>query len=74
MIIDFILTDSSKFLVNYIENKDQHHPWVIDFDVIEGNIQCNYIKYDTMGLLCSHCLRVLRQLDIVKILEEYLLL
>ncbi|PKU86902.1 hypothetical protein MA16_Dca022142 [Dendrobium catenatum] len=74
MSIDFISRDSSKFLVNYTENKDQYSPWVIDFIATEGSIQCTYKKFEMMGLLCSHFMRVLRKLDIVKISEKYLML
>ncbi|PKU60697.1 Protein FAR1-RELATED SEQUENCE 9 [Dendrobium catenatum] len=74
MSIDFVSTDSSKYIVNYIEKKNQNHPWVVYFDATEGNIQCSCKKYETMGLLCSHCLRVFKQLDMAKFPEKYLLL
>ncbi|PKU68657.1 Protein FAR1-RELATED SEQUENCE 7 [Dendrobium catenatum] len=74
MSIDFVSTDSSKYIVNYIEKKNQNHPWVVHFDATEGNIQCSCKKYETMGLLCSHCLRVFKQLDMAKFPEKYLLL
>ncbi|KAL0906158.1 hypothetical protein M5K25_024627 [Dendrobium thyrsiflorum] len=74
MSIDFVSNDSSKFLVNHIENKDQSNPWVVHFDATDCTIQCTCKKFETMGLLCCHSMRVLRQLDIVKIPEKYLML
>ncbi|KAL0927741.1 hypothetical protein M5K25_001947 [Dendrobium thyrsiflorum] len=74
MSIDFVSNDSSKFLVNYTENKDQSNPWVVHFDSTDCTIQCTCKKFETMGLLCCHSMRVLRQLDIVKIPEKYLML
>ncbi|KAL0916162.1 hypothetical protein M5K25_013652 [Dendrobium thyrsiflorum] len=74
MSIDFVSNDSSKFLVNYTENKDQSNPWVVHFDATDCTIQCTCKKFETMGLLCCHSMRVLRQLDIVKIPEKYLML
>ncbi|KAL0906161.1 hypothetical protein M5K25_024631 [Dendrobium thyrsiflorum] len=74
MSIDFVSNDSSKFLVNHTENKDQSNPWVVHFDATDCTIQCTCKKFETMGLLCCHSMRVLRQLDIVKIPEKYLML
>ncbi|KAL0920105.1 hypothetical protein M5K25_009216 [Dendrobium thyrsiflorum] len=74
MSIDFVSNDSSKFLVNYTENKDQSNPWVVHFDATDCTIQCTCKKFETMGLLCCHSMRVLRQLDIVKIPLKYLML
>ncbi|KAL0926229.1 hypothetical protein M5K25_002441 [Dendrobium thyrsiflorum] len=74
MSIDFVSNDSSKFLVNYTENKDQSNPWVVHFDATDCTIKCTCKKFETMGLLCCHSMRVLRQLDIVKIPEKYLML
>ncbi|KAL0912830.1 hypothetical protein M5K25_016239 [Dendrobium thyrsiflorum] len=74
MSIDFVSIDSSKFLVNYTENKDQSNPWVVHFDATECTIQCTYKQFEIMGLLCSHYMTVLRQLDIVKIPEKYRIL
>ncbi|KAL0921233.1 hypothetical protein M5K25_008289 [Dendrobium thyrsiflorum] len=62
MSIDFVSTDSSKFLVNCIENKDQSNPWVVHFDATDCIIQCT-CKYEDIG-----------QLDIVKISEKYIML
>ncbi|KAH0450042.1 hypothetical protein IEQ34_020734 [Dendrobium chrysotoxum] len=39
-----------------------------------GNIQYTYEKFEMMGLLYSHCMRVFRQLDVMNIFEKYLLL
>ncbi|KAL0926733.1 hypothetical protein M5K25_002978 [Dendrobium thyrsiflorum] len=74
MSIDFVSNDSSKFLVNHTENKDQSNPWVVHFDASDCTIQCTCKKFETMGLLCCHSMRVLRQLDIVKIPEKYLMM
>ncbi|KAI0515936.1 hypothetical protein KFK09_008607 [Dendrobium nobile] len=41
MSIDFVSTDSSRFLVNYIEKKNQNHPWVVHFDATEGGKKRN---------------------------------
>ncbi|KAL0925418.1 hypothetical protein M5K25_003744 [Dendrobium thyrsiflorum] len=74
MSIDFVSNDSSKFLVNHTENKDQFNPWVVHFDASDCTIQCTCKKFEIMSLLCCHSMRVLRQLDIVKIPEKYLMM
>ncbi|KAL0922196.1 hypothetical protein M5K25_006165 [Dendrobium thyrsiflorum] len=49
MSIDFVSNDSSKFLVNHTENKDQSNPWVVHFDASDCTIQCTCKKFETMG-------------------------
>ncbi|PKU62114.1 Putative protein FAR1-RELATED SEQUENCE 10 [Dendrobium catenatum] len=43
------------------------------FNSSKGTIQCSCAKFEMMGLLCSHCMRVMRQLDIVNISQKYFL-
>ncbi|PKU65247.1 Protein FAR1-RELATED SEQUENCE 5 [Dendrobium catenatum] len=74
MSVELESSDSSKFFVYYTETKDHSKPWVVDFDAQNGNIQCSCRKFETMGLLCSHCIIVLRQMVFGKIPEKYLLL
>ncbi|PKU73402.1 Protein FAR1-RELATED SEQUENCE 5 [Dendrobium catenatum] len=60
MSVELESSDSSKFFVYYTETKDHSKPWVVDFDAQNGNIQCSCRKFETMGLLCSHCIIVLK--------------
>ncbi|PKU84691.1 Protein FAR1-RELATED SEQUENCE 5 [Dendrobium catenatum] len=74
MSIEHASSDSSQFLIKSAENLDHSTSWVVHFDAIDGSIQCTCGKFETMGLLCSHCMRVFRQLDIVNIPKKYLLM
>ncbi|PKU71763.1 hypothetical protein MA16_Dca008292 [Dendrobium catenatum] len=60
MSIEFISYDSSKFFVCCTEKKDYSNPWVVNFDTQDESIQCTYRKFEMMGLVCSHYMRVLR--------------
>ncbi|KAI0527089.1 hypothetical protein KFK09_002687 [Dendrobium nobile] len=66
-------TDLSTFFVKTVENIDQPRHWTVNFDDAEGSIECSCGKFGMMGILCSHCLRVIRQIDIINIPPKYLL-
>ncbi|XP_020698054.2 protein FAR1-RELATED SEQUENCE 5-like [Dendrobium catenatum] len=66
-------TDLSTFFVKTVENIDQPRYWTVNFDDAEGSIECSCGKFGMMGILCSHCLRVVRQIDIINIPPKYLL-
>ncbi|KAL0908951.1 hypothetical protein M5K25_023466 [Dendrobium thyrsiflorum] len=42
-------------------------------EAAESKVQCTYGKFSMMGILCSHIMRVFRQLDICKIPSQYIL-
>ncbi|KAL0907937.1 hypothetical protein M5K25_022394 [Dendrobium thyrsiflorum] len=67
-------TDSSIFFVKSTDICDQPHQWTIHFDAVEGTVECSCGKFSMMGIMCSHTMRVFRQLDIIKIPSHYLLL
>ncbi|XP_020585155.1 protein FAR1-RELATED SEQUENCE 5-like [Phalaenopsis equestris] len=48
--------------------------WVVHFDSSSLDRKCSYRKFEMMGMLCSHALRVLNFLHIKKIHVKYLLL
>ncbi|KAL0904648.1 hypothetical protein M5K25_026777 [Dendrobium thyrsiflorum] len=66
--------DSSTFFVKNVDRSDQPHQWTVHYDAAESNVQCTCGKFSMMGMLCSHIMRVFRQLDICKISSQYLLL
>ncbi|KAL0910674.1 hypothetical protein M5K25_018751 [Dendrobium thyrsiflorum] len=66
--------DSTTFFVKNADRCDQPQQWTVHFDAAENLVQCTCGKFSMMGILCSHTMRVFRQLDISKIPSQYLLL
>ncbi|KAL0917729.1 hypothetical protein M5K25_012815 [Dendrobium thyrsiflorum] len=66
--------DSSTFFVKNADRCDQPQQWTVHFDAAESLVHCTYGKFSMMGILCSHLMRVFRQMDISKIPSQYLLL
>ncbi|PKU86618.1 Protein FAR1-RELATED SEQUENCE 5 [Dendrobium catenatum] len=62
-----------RFFIKNIDNSTDSHNWIVTINSLEGTIQCSYEKFKMMGILCYHCMRVMRQLDIVNIPVKYLL-
>ncbi|PKU60018.1 Protein FAR1-RELATED SEQUENCE 9 [Dendrobium catenatum] len=71
--IEHSSSDLSRFYVKNIDNSTDSHNWIVNFNSLEGIIQCSCAKFEMMGILYSHCMRVMRQLDIVNIPVKYLL-
>ncbi|PKU60374.1 Protein FAR1-RELATED SEQUENCE 5 [Dendrobium catenatum] len=71
--IEHSSSDLSIFSVTNIDNSTDSHNWIVNFNSLEGTIECSCAKFEMMGILCSHCMRVMRQLDIVNIPIKYLL-
>ncbi|PKU63660.1 Protein FAR1-RELATED SEQUENCE 12 [Dendrobium catenatum] len=71
--IDHSSPDSSKFSIKNIDQSFDSHKWTVLFNSSEGTIQCSCAKFEMMGLLCSHCMRVMRQLDVINIPQKYLI-
>ncbi|KAL0925953.1 hypothetical protein M5K25_004330 [Dendrobium thyrsiflorum] len=71
--IEYSSSDLTMFYVKSIDKCPDSKIWTVLFNSSQGTIQCSCAKFEMMGILCSHCMRVLRQLDIVNIPEKYFL-
>ncbi|PKU83331.1 Protein FAR1-RELATED SEQUENCE 9 [Dendrobium catenatum] len=71
--IDHSSPDSSTFSMKNIDHSLDSHMWTVLFNSSEGTIQYSCAKFKMMGLLCSHCMRVMRKLDVVNIPQKYLI-
>ncbi|KAL0907915.1 hypothetical protein M5K25_022370 [Dendrobium thyrsiflorum] len=71
--IEYSSSDLTMFYVKSIDKCPDSKIWTVLFNSSQGKIQCSCAKFEMMGILCSHCMRVLRQLDIVNIPEKYFL-
>ncbi|KAL0903250.1 hypothetical protein M5K25_027611 [Dendrobium thyrsiflorum] len=71
--IEYSSSDLTMFYVKSIDKCSDSKIWTVLFNSSQGTIQCSCAKFEMMGILCSHCMRVLRQLDIVNIPEKYFL-
>ena len=47
--------------------------YIVSFDFIEKTISCSYRKFETVGILCCHALKVFDLLDIKTIPDIYIL-
>jgi zinc finger SWIM domain-containing protein 3 len=52
-------------------NKDGEY--IVSFDFVEKTISCSCRKFETVGILCCHALKVFYLLDIKTILDIYIL-
>ncbi|KAL0916345.1 hypothetical protein M5K25_013848 [Dendrobium thyrsiflorum] len=66
--------DSTTFFVKNADRCDQPQQWTVHVDAADNSVHCTCGKFSMMGILCSHIMRVFRQLDISKIPSQYLLL
>ncbi|KAL0914138.1 hypothetical protein M5K25_017646 [Dendrobium thyrsiflorum] len=66
--------DSTTFFVKNADRCDQPQQWTVHVDAADNLVHCTCGKFSMMGILCSHIMRVFRQLDISKIPSQYLLL
>ncbi|KAL0906539.1 hypothetical protein M5K25_025040 [Dendrobium thyrsiflorum] len=66
--------DSTTFFVKNADRCDQPQQWTVHVDDADNLVHCTCGKFSMMGILCSHIMRVFRQLDISKIPSQYLLL
>ncbi|PKU83579.1 Protein FAR1-RELATED SEQUENCE 3 [Dendrobium catenatum] len=71
--IEHSSSDLSRFFVKNIDNSTDLYKWIVTFNSLECTIQCSCAMFEMMSILCSHCMRVMRQLDIVNIYVKYLL-
>ncbi|PKU77617.1 protein FAR1-RELATED SEQUENCE 5-like [Dendrobium catenatum] len=71
--IDHSSPDSSTFPVQNIDHTFDSHKWTVLFSSSEGIIKCSCRKFEMMGILCSHCMRVMSQLDVTNISQKYLI-
>ncbi|PKU62844.1 Protein FAR1-RELATED SEQUENCE 9 [Dendrobium catenatum] len=53
-------SDLSRFSVWNIDNSNDSHNWIVNFNSLEGTIECSCVKFEMMGILCAHCMRVMR--------------
>ncbi|KAL0910954.1 hypothetical protein M5K25_019051 [Dendrobium thyrsiflorum] len=53
---------------------DHPQQWTVHVDAADNLVHCTCGKFSMMGILCSHIMRVFRQLDISKMPSQYLLL
>ncbi|PKU59633.1 Protein FAR1-RELATED SEQUENCE 5 [Dendrobium catenatum] len=53
-------SDLSRFFVWNIDNSTDLHNWIVNFNSLEGTIECSCAKFEMMGILCAHCMRVMR--------------
>ncbi|XP_020596491.1 protein FAR1-RELATED SEQUENCE 1-like, partial [Phalaenopsis equestris] len=68
------IDDETEFFVKSLDDHKTNSIWAVHFDSFTMNIQCSCRKFEMMGVLCAHSLRVLNFLHIKKIPDKYLLL
>lgn len=70
--VEFCDNTTTEYLVKNLNNKKYYKCWVVHFDKRFLEISCSCKKFEMMGLLCAHCIRVLSHQDIIKIPKKCL--
>ncbi|XP_020598367.1 protein FAR1-RELATED SEQUENCE 5-like [Phalaenopsis equestris] len=68
------MNNENEFFINNLDDQTTNRTWVVHYDPFSLEVQCSCRKFEMMGLLCAHALRVLNFLHIKKIPDKYLLL
>ena len=60
----------SKYVITRVNHEGS---WIVLFDRASTSISCSCRKFETIGLLCSHALKVFEANDIKVVPNEYIL-
>ncbi|XP_020595714.1 protein FAR1-RELATED SEQUENCE 1-like [Phalaenopsis equestris] len=67
-------TSNLEFYIRNLDNEHTVRPWIVKVDKGNSEITCSCKKFEMMGILCAHTLRVLNHENITKIPDKYILL